>query len=147
MDQGGGATSPAKLKPIFHNLFVGGQEHVNQYRIPSLVSTRGGTLIAVCDARVEKPGDAPNNIDLVMRRSFDNGKTWSKMKTIFNYPGNEAACDASMVVDKRTGSVWIAFDYAVPEPQANRGRVNWIITYPEVTMMEPRGRSRFIWTI
>ncbi len=108
---------------LCQDLFVGGQGNISQFRIPSLVTANNGTLVAVCDARVDRPGDAPNNIDLVMRRSFDNGKTWSKQRTIFNYPGNEAACDASMVVDKQTGNIWIAYDYAIPEPQGNRGRI------------------------
>ncbi len=46
------------------DIFIGGQDEVREYRIPALVATGKGTLIAVCDARVEKPGDAINNIDL-----------------------------------------------------------------------------------
>lgn len=63
-------------------LFVGGSERIFEYRIPSLITTKRGTLIAVCDARVDKPGDAPNNIDLVMKRSSDEGKTWPTRLTI-----------------------------------------------------------------
>jgi sialidase-1 len=105
------------------NLFVSGENKVSQYCIPSLVTTNKGTLIAVCDARVDKPEDAPNNIDLVMRRSFDNGKKWTKQETIVNFPGNDAAADASMVVDKQTGVIWLAYDYAIADPQGQLGRI------------------------
>lgn len=104
-------------------LFTGGRNNVSQYAIPSLVTTRKGTLIAVCDARVDKPGDAPNNIDLVMKRSFDNGKSWTAQKTIVDFPGNDAAADASMVVDEQTGVIWLAYDYAMVDPQGQLGRI------------------------
>lgn len=105
------------------DLFISGENKVSQYAIPSLVTTNKGTLIAECDARVDKPGDAPNNINLVMRRSFDNGKKWTKQETIVNFPGNDAAADASMVVDKQTGVIWLAYDYAIADPQGQLGRI------------------------
>ncbi|HUZ61100.1 MAG TPA: sialidase family protein [Hanamia sp.] len=108
---------------LYHDLFISGQDRVSQYCIPSLVTTNKGTLIAVCDARVDKPGDAPNKIDLVLKRSFDGGKTWTKQKTIVNYPDNDAAADASMVVDKQTGVIWLAYDYAIADPQGQLGRI------------------------
>lgn len=108
---------------VYQDLFISGQHHVNQYRIPSMVTSNKGTLIAICDARVDRPGDAPNNIDLVMRRSLDNGKTWTAQQPIVNYPGSEAAGDASLLVDRQTGTIWLAYDYAVPEPQGNFGRI------------------------
>jgi sialidase-1 len=105
------------------DLFISGQDSVSQYCIPSLITTNKGTLIAVCDARVERPGDAPNNIDLVMKRSIDGGKTWTKHNTIVNYPGKDAAADTSMVVDKKTGAIWLAYDYAIADPQGQLGRI------------------------
>src|SRR5690606_21907229 len=94
------------------DLFVSGQNNASEYCIPSLVTTLKGTLIAACDARIDKGGDAPNNIDIVMRRSLDNGKTWSEQKTIVDFPGKDAAADPSMVVDRYNGLIWMAYDYA-----------------------------------
>lgn len=105
------------------DIFVSGENNVNEYRIPSLITTNNGTLIAVCDARVDKPGDAPNNIDLVMKRSSDGGKTWSKSKVIVDFPGNDAGADPSMVVDRKSGTLWLAYDYAIADPQGDIGRI------------------------
>ena len=79
------------------DIFVSGQEGSAFYRIPALVTTNNGTLIAVCDARIERIYDAPNNIDIALKRSFDNGKTWTPLEIILDYPGqrlfNDRGCE------------------------------------------------------
>jgi hypothetical protein len=54
-------------------LFHQGDAGVHTYRIPALIETRKGTLLAVCDARHDSSGDMPARISLVMRRSHDRG--------------------------------------------------------------------------
>jgi sialidase-1 len=98
-----------------HDLFVSGTEGSKFYRIPALATSNKGTLIAVCDARIERWNDAPNNIDLAMKRSFDNGKTWTPLKIIADYPGEEAAGDPSLLIDRQTGTIWLFFDYIIPK--------------------------------
>lgn len=93
------------------DLFGNGDHGIANYRIPSLVTTNQGTVLAVCDARVDRAGDLPNNIDLVIRRSEDNGTTWSEQKTIVDYPGQEGGGDPCMIVDKITGKVWLFYVY------------------------------------
>ena len=39
-------------------VFIAGEDGVCEYRIPALVCTNEGTLLAACDARVDTPGDA-----------------------------------------------------------------------------------------
>ena len=55
------------------DLFVSGTEEIHEFRIPSMITTKSGTILAVCDARVDKQGDVPNNIDQVIKRSLDSG--------------------------------------------------------------------------
>lgn len=98
-----------------NDVFVSGKEQIACFRIPSLVVSTRGTLIAVCDARRKDCYDAPNNIDIAMKRSYDNGKTWTPAKFITNYPGEEAAGDVSLTVDKQTGTIWLFFNYMVPK--------------------------------
>lgn len=93
------------------DLFVSGENGVANYRIPSLVTTKKGTLLAVCDARVDRPGDLPNNIDLTIRRSQDNGATWSAPKIIVDYPNQEGGGDPCMIVNGSTGEIWLFYVY------------------------------------
>lgn len=107
---------PLRTRPYFRSqdLFVAGADGVREYRIPALVTTARGTLLALCDARVEEPGDAPNNIDLVLKRSEDRGETWSEMAVVADFPGYRAACDPCMLVDGQTGIVWVIYDHVWP---------------------------------
>ncbi|MCK5367051.1 MAG: exo-alpha-sialidase, partial [Cyclobacteriaceae bacterium] len=50
------------------------------YRIPSLVTTHNGTLLAIAEQRIGLHDHAQN--DIVLRRSEDNGKTWSDIHVI-----------------------------------------------------------------
>jgi sialidase-1 len=95
------------------DVFVAGQDGIFEYRIPGLVTSNKGTLIAFCDARVKKRGDPPNNIDLVMKRSTDGGKTWSPLKTLVDV-GEGAAADSCGLVDRQSGTIWI-FSVYCPE--------------------------------
>lgn len=44
-------------------------------RIPALVCTKQGTLLAFCEARIDSAGDQAD-MDLLMRRSTNGGHTW-----------------------------------------------------------------------
>jgi sialidase-1 len=70
------AAEPEKV-----DVFVAGTEGYPIYRIPTLVMTGKGTLIAVCEARQKVGGDWAE-IDLVYRRSTDGGKTWGKQQVL-----------------------------------------------------------------
>ena len=83
------------------------------YRIPSLVTTTNGTLIAAIDERNNSCGDLKWNrdINIVIRKSFDDGKTWTKIKKIVDYPLGRSASDPSMIVDKKTNEIFLFFNY------------------------------------
>ena len=104
-------------EPFFQqkDIFFEGLHGIREYRIPAIVTTNGGTLVVVCDARVEKPGDAPNNIDLVLTRSVDKGKTWEPMKVIVNYPRYQAAAEPCLLMDRKTGHLWLLYDRIWPD--------------------------------
>ena len=96
-------------------LFSAGLEDVVEYRVPSLMCTPAGTLIALVDARKDQKGDIPNNVDLAIRRSEDGGKTWGPVKIIADYGQPEGydtpwgACDAAMVYDTETSTLWVLY--------------------------------------
>jgi len=56
------------------------------YRIPALITSKKGTLLAFCERRKGLHDHAEN--DIVLRRSFDHGKTWQDLQVIHDDGGN-----------------------------------------------------------
>jgi sialidase-1 len=90
------------------DLFVKGIGGYHTYCIPSLVCTPKGTLLAFCEARKYNNIDQ-SPTDLVMRRSFDGGKTWDPMRVVVKAVP-EAAMDPTPVIDRTTGAVVLVYD-------------------------------------
>ena len=65
-------------------LRAAGQDSCDTYRIPGLVTTNEGTLIAVYDNRYNNSKDLQEDIDIGMSRSTDGGRTWEPMKVIMD---------------------------------------------------------------
>lgn len=84
-------------------LFKSGEDGYKCYRIPTIVITNKGTLLAFAEARKNGCGDA-GDIDLVVRRSFDGGKTWSPMSVVWDDADNTCGNPAP-VVDRKTGNI------------------------------------------
>ena len=66
-------------------------EYSKYYRIPAITRASDGTLVALSDARKNHIHDVTNSIDVVSRRSVDNGTTWSDYLVIFQ--GSEGGTD------------------------------------------------------
>ncbi|WP_284645216.1 sialidase family protein [Paenibacillus silviterrae] len=83
------------------------------YRIPSLLTTSKGTVIAGIDARISNIRDNPNKINTAIRRSTDHGDTWSDVQTLVSYAGEgldgAAAIDTALLQDEETGTIWMLF--------------------------------------
>jgi sialidase-1 len=84
-------------------LFKSGENGYKCYRIPAIVTTTKGTLLAFAEARKSGCGDA-GDIDLVVRRSSDGGKTWSAMSVVWDDADNTCGNPAP-VVDRNTGNI------------------------------------------
>lgn len=67
------------------NLFQESDWNSPAFRIPSLLTLKEGTILAVCDIRYGDSNDSPNNIDTGIRRSFDGGETWTDPELILNF--------------------------------------------------------------
>ena len=89
------------------------------YRIPALVVTTKGTLLAVCNGRVGTPRDHCPYVQLVVRRSTDNGKTWSPMQMIQDRKGWMATAGAG-IVDPATGEIMFHFTWAPGAAEAKK---------------------------
>ena len=83
------------------DVFKGGMHNqpnkdgIKSYRIPALLKTDKGTLIAGADERRLHSSDW-GDIGMVIRRSEDNGKTWGDRVTITNLRDNPRASDPSI---------------------------------------------------
>lgn len=98
----------------YQTLFSGtGTEESPCFRIPSLVTAPNGDLIAAIDNRHGSCGDLKwnNNIDIVIRRSQDNGLSWEFMETIVDFPIGQSASDPSMIVDQITGEIFLFYNF------------------------------------
>lgn len=72
--------------------FATSVEYSKYYRIPAITRASDGTLVALSDARKNHIHDVTNNIDVVSRRSIDNGKTWSDYLVIFQGSAEGTDC-------------------------------------------------------
>jgi hypothetical protein len=86
-------------------LFTPGDAGSLNYRIPAIITAADGSLVTVTDKRWNHAGDLAAKIDPVVRRSTDNGKTWSAPIVIANFGGPNGAGDAALVLDKTTGNL------------------------------------------
>ena len=117
----GSAARLAAVSPqgIVHRMGIGvrkaGDDGSKAYRIPGLVTTNDGTLLAVYDVRYNNSKDLQEHIDIGLSRSTDGGRTWEKMRRpiAFGERGGlplaqNGAGDPAILVDKTSGDVWIA---------------------------------------
>ncbi|WP_347108550.1 sialidase family protein [Paenarthrobacter sp. S56] len=98
---------PTQARPdVEHVLAVRGIGGYRQYRIPALAVSRSGTLLAAYDGRPNLD-DLPNTIDLLLRRSQDNGATWSEQQVVRTGTGLNGYGDPSLLVDAETGRIFM----------------------------------------
>jgi sialidase-1 len=116
----GAATTPRLAAPIHTSmvLFNGGNEGAvgvstyHSFRIPSIVKTNNGTLIAFAEGRRWSPSDY-GDINLVYKRSTDNGATWSALgEVVGTGPGTWG--NPTAVYDWKkgpNGRVWVFMNW------------------------------------
>jgi len=89
------------------DLFQRGTNGYHTYRIPAVVVSSQGTLLAFCEGRKESAAD-DGDIDLLLVRSFDGGKTWGDVQLIHD-AGSHTAGNPAPVVDRDTGEIILPF--------------------------------------
>jgi sialidase-1 len=88
------------------DVFVAGTEGYHTFRIPSVLATPRGSLLAFCEGRKQGRGDS-GDIDLVLRRSTDGGATWGPLQVVADVGPNTIG-NPCPVVDRDTGTIWLA---------------------------------------
>ncbi|MEO3789565.1 sialidase family protein [Nonomuraea sp. B10E15] len=84
------------------------------FRIPAVVRAADGTLLAFAEGRVKDCGD-DEDIDLVLRRSADGGRTWGPLQVVSEGNGTTHG-NPVPIVDERTGRVVLVSTHNGAEP-------------------------------
>jgi len=102
----GDFTTLAFNDPI--KLFDGDSGVYHSYRIPSIIRTKKGTLIAFCEGRVSSNRDY-GNINTICRRSTTDGTGWGP--EILVKSTNDTWGNPTAVVDESNGKIWLFMSY------------------------------------
>lgn len=92
------------------NLWTGGTGGYHTYRIPALLVTTRGTVLAFCEGRKTGGGDH-GDVDLLAKRSSDGGRTWSPQEIVHEEGGDAKITigNPCPVEDESTGIIWLPF--------------------------------------
>jgi len=86
-------------------VYASGADGYNTYRIPSVIVTTKGTVLAFAEGRKAGRGDA-GDIDLLLKRSTDGGRTFSAQQTVWDDAQNTCG-NPCPVIDRTTGTIWL----------------------------------------
>jgi sialidase-1 len=113
------------------DVFVAGKDGYHTYRIPALIVTTNKTLLAFCEGRKHSRSDT-GDIDLLLKRSTDGGKTWGARQVVWD-DGPNTCGNPCPVVDEQTGTIWLLLTH-------NPGNMR----EAQIKVREPSG-TRTVW--
>ncbi len=95
-------------QPVQTDVYTSGNGGYHAYRIPALLVTSKGSLLAFCEGRKTSRSDH-GNLDLMLRRSTDGGRSWSEMRIVHEEGGAEKITigNPCPVVDRSNGTIWL----------------------------------------
>jgi sialidase-1 len=100
------ATSLCATAPVDQtDVYVSGENGYHTYRIPAVIRAANGSLLAFCEGRKSAGGDS-GNIDLLLKRSSDGGRTWSAAQVVWDDADNTCG-NPCPVLDETTGTLWL----------------------------------------
>lgn len=101
------AQAPHDQAPEFIEVYEAGDGGYHTYRVPAVLVTARGTVLAFAEGRRNSPNDH-GDIDIVLRRSEDGGRTWGPLQVAAENAAGAAASPAP-VLDRASGAVWLLF--------------------------------------
>ena len=88
-----------------YNLYEAGDLGYHECRIPALLTTANGTILAFNEAR-KFTGSDSDQIDLFLRRSFDGGRSFEDVQVVTTKDGWVSG-NPVPVQDRTTGTIWL----------------------------------------
>jgi sialidase-1 len=108
--------------PQVTDVFVSGRDGYHTYRIPALIVAGDGALLAFCEGRKGSRSDA-GDIDLLVKRSADGGKTWAPQQVVWD-DGENTCGNPCPVVDRTTGTIWLLLTWNYGKDTENQIKLN-----------------------
>lgn len=93
-------------EPEFSDVFTSGQEGYASIRIPAVLATNSGNVLAFAEGR-QRPSDQAEN-DIVTKRSTDGGKTWSPLQVIHE-DGANSLNNPTVVQERESGRIFLMY--------------------------------------
>ncbi len=93
--------------PLKTDLFQSGKDGYTCYRIPAMVVTKRGVVLVFCAARKGGGGDW-DPINIAMRRSTDNGRTWEPRRILLDQ-GKATVDNPTPIADRQSGAVYFLY--------------------------------------
>lgn len=93
-------------EPQFSDVFLAGKEGYPSIRIPSVVVTKNGSVLAFAEGRAWRADQANNKI--ILKRSADGGKTWGPLAVVAD-DGKRCLNNPCAVVEGKTGRILVMF--------------------------------------
>ena len=94
------------VEPHFSDVFSSGKEDYNSIRIPSVVVTKNGVVLAFAEGRAAAADQAENNI--ILKRSTDAGRTWGPLQLLHD-DGKNSLNNPTAVVEQESGRVFLMY--------------------------------------
>ncbi|WP_432800213.1 exo-alpha-sialidase [Poriferisphaera sp. WC338] len=96
--------SSLRAQPVQHSVvFERGEAGYDTFRIPALVKAANGDLLAFAEGRRNSASDT-GNINIMMKRSTDNGRTWGSLQLVQDY-GRHTVGNPVPILDTNTGNL------------------------------------------
>lgn len=135
---------------VLNYIYKPGDSGYSCFRIPAIITTKKGVMLAFAEARKNGCGDT-GDIDLVLRRSKDGGKTWSDLQVVWNDSTNTCG-NPVPVQDLSTGKIWLLSTWnlgsdhekEIRDQSSKNGRCVYVLSSPDegLTWSKPREITR-----